>query len=53
MKLLDILQTKDGSALMKALDVLQTCECGYRELVEEIHAHLDEMDKARSACKLA
>lgn len=53
MKLLDILLTKDGSALMKVLEVLQTRECGYEGLVEKFYAHMDVMDKAReSASKL-
>lgn len=53
MDLLDILLTKDGSTLMKVLEVLQTHECGYAELVGKFYAHMDAMDKARkSAGKL-
>ena len=47
-KLLDILLTKDGSALLKVLEILNTRECGYTELVGKLFADMDTMQKDKS-----
>ena len=47
-KLLDILLTKDGSALLKVLEILKTRECGYTELVGKLFADMDTMQKDKS-----
>ena len=44
---MDTLLTKDGRAIMKALNILQTRECGYADLVDKIRADMDEMQKVK------
>lgn len=36
-----MLLTKDGSALLKVLDILKTKECGYLGLVDMLLAEMD------------
>ena len=40
--------TKDGSAILKALEILQTRECGYADLVAKLYADMDKMQKDKS-----
>ena len=47
--MVDILLTKDGSAILKALDILKTDECGYGDLVDKIFVEMDVLQKERSA----
>ena len=47
-KLMDILLTKDSSALLKVLEILNTRECGYAELVGKLFADMDAMQKDKS-----
>ena len=45
---MNTLLTKDGSAILKALEILQTRECGYAEMVDKLYADMDEMQKDKS-----
>ena len=47
-KLMDILLTKDSTALLKVLEILKTRECGYTELVGKLFADMDALQKDRS-----
>ena len=47
-KLVDILLTKDGSAILKALEILRNRERGYVELVDRLYANMDDMQKVTS-----
>ena len=40
--------TKDGSTILKALEILKTREAGYTELVDRIFADMDALQKAKS-----
>ena len=40
--------TKDGRAIMKALDILKTQECGYADLVDKILADMGKMQQVKS-----
>lgn len=44
-KLVDILLTKDGSAILKALEILKTRECGYTVLVGRLFTAMDALQK--------
>ena len=46
-KLMDILLTKDSSALLKVLEILNTRECGYAELVGKLFADMDALQTDR------
>ena len=46
-KLVDILATKDGSAILKALEILKTRECGYQQLVGSLFTAMDDLQKER------
>lgn len=50
-KLVDILLTKDDSALLRVVKILETCECGYKDLARKFFAHMDalQIDKDRKA----
>ena len=45
---MDTLLTKDGRAIMKALDILKTQECGYADLVDKILADMGKMQQVKS-----
>ena len=47
-KLVDILLTKDGSAILKALEILRNRERGYVELVDRLYVNMDDMQKVTS-----
>lgn len=38
---MNILLLKDGSAIVKALEMLDTRECGYKVLVKTLFDHMD------------
>ena len=40
-RLVNILLLKDGSAILKALEMLDTRECGYKKLVKTLFDHMD------------
>ena len=48
-KLVEVVLTKDGSALLKVLEILKTRECGYVELVDKLFADMDAIEKSKSA----
>lgn len=47
-KLVDILLTKDGCAILKVLEVLRTRECGYEGLVAKLISEVETMQKSKS-----
>lgn len=49
-KLVDILLKKDGSAILKVLQILRDRECGYVELVDGLFADMDIYSYCRRKC---
>ena len=46
-KLVDLLLTKDGCALLKVLEILRTRECGYEGLVAKLITDVEAMQKSK------
>ena len=44
-KLVDALLRKDASEILKALDILETCECGYAGLAKVVFDHMNTLQQ--------